>query len=351
MLTNGIKIKDIAKIANVSIATVSLVLNNKPGVSDDTRQKILQITKSLVSSPQNQFLFNDGSPKAIRFLKIIRHGHVLNHDHNVFIASYLDGLEAEARLKGYNLEVTTLDSTDSAAILSALSHPNLQGLIVLGTELTEDDMNAFESITIPMVFIDTEYEHLPFNFVDMNNMEAAYQIIKHLIDNGHTHIGMIKTTVETGNFRLREQGFYSALQYFKIPLNRSYIFEVDSTFDGAYQNMLQLLKKNSSLPTALFSSNDIIAYGCIKAFKEFGLQVPEDISIIGFDDLPLSALMEPPLTTMRISKKQIGKMAMKLLLEKVESQSTVSSKIIIGSELVIRNSVKSLIKKNSPFAP
>jgi DNA-binding LacI/PurR family transcriptional regulator len=342
MFTYNIKIKDIAEAANVSAATVSLVLNNKPGVSEATRQKILQITQSLINSTQNQFIPNDGSIKAIRFLKVIQHGHVLNRDHNVFIASYLDGLEAEARTKGYNLEVTTLETTESAAIKTVLSHPNLQGLIVLGTELTENDMSAFEPFDIPMVFIDTEYEHLPFNFVDMNNLEAAYQIIKYFVDNGHTKIGLIKTTVETGNFRLREQGFRNALQYYKVPLNQTYIFQVDSTFDGAYQNMKQLLNKNASLPTALFASNDIIAYGCIKALKEFGFQVPNDISIIGFDDLPLCALMEPQLTTMKISKKQIGRMAMKLLFEKIETSSSVSSKIIIGSELVIRNSVKCL---------
>jgi DNA-binding LacI/PurR family transcriptional regulator len=342
MFTNGIKIKDIAKAANVSVATVSLVLNNKPGVGEATRQKILQITQSLINSTQGQFSLNEGAAKTIRFLKIIKHGHVLNRDHNVFIASYLDGLEAEARTKDYNLEVTTLETTGGTSISSALSHPNSQGLIVLGTELTEQDMSCFEPINIPMVFIDTEYEHLPFNFVDMNNLEATHQIIKYFIDHGHTQIGLIKTAVETGNFRLREQGFFNALQYYKISLNHSYIFQVDSTFDGAYQNMLQLLKKKSSLPTAFFASNDIIAYGCIKALKEFGLRVPEDISIIGFDDLPLSALMDPPLTTMKISKKRIGKIAMKLLLEKIESNASVSSKIIIGSELVIRNSVKSL---------
>jgi DNA-binding LacI/PurR family transcriptional regulator len=326
----------------VSTATVSLVLNNKPGVSEATRQKILQITQSLINSTPNQFSPNDSSAKTIRFLKVINHGHVLNRDHNVFIASYLDGLEAEARTKGYTLEVTTLETIESATINAALSHPNFQGLIILGTELTEKDLNAFEAFSIPMVFIDTEYEHLPFNFVDMNNLEAVHQIIKYFIDHGHTKIGLIKTGVETGNFRLREHGFYNALQYYKIPLNHSYIFQIDSTFDGAYQNMLQLLKKSPSLPTALFSLNDIMAYGCIKAFKEFDLRVPEDISIIGFDDLPLSALMDPQLTTIKISKKQIGKMAMKLLFEKIESNAAVSSKIIIGSELVVRNSVKSL---------
>jgi LacI family transcriptional regulator len=342
MLTNSIKIKDVAKAAKVSAATVSLVLNNKPGVSEATRHKVLEITQSLINSTQSQFPLNDGSPKMIRFLKIIKNGHVLNRDHNVFIASYLDGLEAEARTKGYNLEVTTLETTDASAINGALSHPNFQGLIVLGTELTEQDLIVLEPLNIPMVFIDTEYEHLPFNFVDMNNIEAAYQIIKHFIDHGHSQIGLIKTTVETGNFRLREHGFLDALQYYKIPLNHNYIFQVDSTFEGAYRNMTQILKKGSPLPTALFSSNDIIAYGCIKALKESGIRVPEDISIIGFDDLPLSALMDPPLTTMKISKKQIGRMAMKLLLEKIESNSSVSSKTIIGSELVVRNSVKCL---------
>jgi DNA-binding LacI/PurR family transcriptional regulator len=342
MLTNNIKIKDVAKVAHVSTATVSLVLNNKPGVSETTRQKILQITQSLINSTPNQLIPNGDVAKTIRFLKVIKHGHVLNHDHNVFIASYLDGLEAEARSKGYNLEVTTLETSKSAAINAALYPANFQGLIVLGTELTEQDMGVFEPLNTPMVFIDTEYEHLPFNFVDMNNLEAANQIVKYLIENGHSQIGLIKTPVETGNFRLREQGFYNALQYYQIPLNRSYIFEVDSTFDGAYQNMLQLLKKKPSLPTAFMASNDIIAYGCIKALKEFGFQVPEDISIIGLDDLPLSALMEPPLTTMKISKKHIGRTAMKLLLEKVENNAAVSTKIIIGSELVVRNSVKCL---------
>jgi LacI family transcriptional regulator len=342
MFKNNIKIKDVAKAANVSVATVSLVLNNKPGVSEITRQKILEITQSLITSTQTQSILNDGFAKAIRFLKIIKHGHVLNRDHNVFIASYLDGLEAEARTKGYNLEVTTLETTDAAAINNALSHPNFRGLIVLGTELTEQDLGNFESFAIPMVFIDTDYEQLPFNFVDMNNLEAAYQIIKYFIDNGHSKIGLIKAAVETGNFHLREQGFLSALHYYKVPLSHSHIFQVDSTFDGAYQNMSQLLKKGTSLPTAFFASNDIIAYGCIKALKEYGLQVPEDISIIGFDDLPLSALMDPPLTTMKISKKQIGRMAMKLLLEKLESNSTSFTKTIIGSELVVRNSVKNI---------
>jgi LacI family transcriptional regulator len=335
----SMKIKEIAKLANVSVATVSLVLNNKPGISESTRQKILKISKSLSdSSPHPGFAqISNGS---IKFLKIVKHGHVLNRDHNVFIASYIDGLEEEARTHGYNLEVTNFVSEATAEIVKSFGNVSIGGLIVLGTELNEDDIILFKQLEIPVVFIDTIFEHLSFDFVDMDNVEAAYQIVKQFLEFGHREIGFVKS--DLNNFTLRERGFRSALSYFNLPLQEKYIFRVDSTFNGAYSDMLQLLNRGIKLPTALFCCNDIVAYGCIKALREKGIQVPNDISIIGFDDIPMSAFMDPPLTTMKVSKRLIGKTAMKLMIEKLANHTGILSKITIGGELVIRDSVKKL---------
>ncbi|HHY46481.1 MAG TPA: LacI family transcriptional regulator [Firmicutes bacterium] len=337
----GVKMKDIARLANVSVSTVSLALNGKPGVSEATRQKILQIARFLADS-YTADKFGHVRKGSIRFLKIVRHGHVLNRDHDVFISSYIDGLEEEARTNGYSLEVNTFVSAEMEDIIKLFRNPSVDGLIVLGTEFSEADVSAFEKVTIPVVFIDTNFDYMGFNFVDMNNMEATFQIIRHFVELGHRKIGLIRSPVECRNFKLREIGFREALRHLGIPLKEKYIFSVDSTFSGAYSDMVQLLKKATELPTALFSSNDIIAYGCIKAIKEANLKVPDDISIVGFDDLPMSALMDPPLTTMKVSKTQIGKTAMRLMIDKLKGELEVPVKVLISGELVYRQSVRKL---------
>jgi DNA-binding LacI/PurR family transcriptional regulator len=145
------------------------------------------------------------------------------------------------------------------------------------------------------------------------------------------------------NFRQREIGIKQAVKCFGLTYNEKFVYSVDSTYDGAYNDMGALLKKGAKLPTALFSSNDIIAYGCIKAIKEAGYRVPEDVSIIGFDDLPLSAVMDPPLTTMEVSKKRIGELAMRLMDNKLEmDQGMPPVKITICGRLICRKSVKNL---------
>jgi LacI family transcriptional regulator len=335
-------IKEIAQVAKVSIATVSLVLNHKPGVSDTTRQKVLEITKSI-----NPELFQKKMKTirtgSVRFLKIVKHGHVLNRDHNTFISSYIDGLQLEARNNGFNLEVNTYNASDIRDILKQTEDSTLDGVVILGTELDEDDLKVFKVIEKPVVVIDTSFDFLHFDFVDMNNAEAVFHIVNYFLQNGHREIGHITSPVSIRNFELRYLAFHDALRYYNLPYQKRYIYSVDSTFDGAYNDMLDILNKKNKVPPALFVTNDIISYGCIKALKEKGFKVPEDISIIGFDNLPLCAVMEPPLTTMNVSKRQIGKMAMRMIINRINNDfSAPAFKISISGELIHRNSVKNL---------
>jgi LacI family transcriptional regulator len=343
-----VKYKEIAEIANVSVATVSLVLNNKPGISDATRHKILEIAKSLSESSQHRYPLSRLKKGAIRFVRIVKHGHTLNRDHDVFISAYIEGMESEARKNGYNLEVSTFKTNDLTTIFELFNDLSIDGYIVLGTELNSDDIAILANADAPIVFIDTYFDFQKADFVDMNNIEEVFQIVKYLHDKHHRRIGMVRSNIEVKNFELRDIGFKKALQHFKIPNDEKSIFTVDSTFDGAYHDMVDHLKKNRWLPTALFVVNDITAYGCIKALKNRGFSVPDDVSIVGFDDLPMSALMDPPLTTMKVSNKRIGRYAMRLMIERIEKDGALpSTKVTIGGELIERKSVKDLELDNS----
>jgi LacI family transcriptional regulator len=333
-------IKDIAAAARVSVATVSLALNNKPGISSNTRRKVLEIAKSLYPEIVQKKLHSIRTG-SVRFLKIIKHGHVLNRDHDVFISSYIDGLELEARNNGFNLEVNTYRASDMDEIVDQIIKSSLDGIIVLGTELNEHDLKQFEVVKKPIGILDTSYNFIKFDFVDMNNEESIFQIVDHFIQNGHLEIGHITSPVEVRNFELRREAFRRALQYFNIPFQKQFIFSVDSTFEGAYQDMSRILKRGPKIPAALCTANDIIAYGCIKAIKEHGYGVPEDFSVIGFDNLPLCAVMDPPLTTMNVSKKQIGKMAMRMIISRINHDlGAPAVKISISGDLIQRRSVK-----------
>jgi len=338
-----VKYKDIAKIANVSVATVSLALNNKPGVSDATKQKIIKIAKSLSDKTQQHSPVNQFKKGAIRFVRIIKHGHTLNRDHDVFISSYIDGMENEARKIGYYIEVSTFKTNDVATIFELFNDLSIDGFVVLGTELNSGDISTLVNAEAPIVFIDTYCDFQQADFVDMNNIEEVFRIVEHFYNKGHRKIGMIRSDIEVENFKLRDIGFKKAAEHFNIPYDEKFIFTVDSTFDGAYHDMVNHLKGNTRLPTALFVVNDITAYGCIKALKDKGIRVPDDVSIIGFDDLPMSALMEPPLTTMKVSNERIGKYAIRLIIERIEQNGALpSTKVTIGGELIERESVKYL---------
>lgn len=336
------RIKDIAKRAEVSEATVSLVLNQKPGVSSPTRERVLKIARDMDYGASQRQLYSSRSG-TISFLKIATHGHTVNRDHTVFIADYIDGLTRGANLYGFSLEINSFSGSSAEEIADSVRQNGLKGVVVLGTELSESEIAVFGRIEIPLVFLDTFYDFLPYDFVDMNNIDSVYTIITHLLEQGHSDIGFVRSSVNTHNFYLRDTGFWEAIEALSVPIKDKNIFTVDSTFQGAYEDMLKQLQSRPKLPTALFCTNDIISYGVIRALKEKEYQVPGDVSVVGFDDLPFSAVMEPPLTTIQVSKKKMGEAAIQLLSNRIDNEGAGPPvKIQVGGNLVVRGSVRRL---------
>ncbi len=373
----AIRIVDIAKLAGVSASTVSLVLNGKSGVGDETRSAILKMAGELgYVSPKPRLPEPapraPDSDKSICFLHIARHGHTVNRDHDVFIADYIEGLTSGARARDLALEIISFKSTPIERIIDEASRHGAAGIVVLGTELSVEDVTAFSAVRRPVVFIDTWHAFLDFDFVDMNNGDSVFTIVSYLFGLGHRRIGMVRSSVETRNFKLREEGFAVSLERLGLARDESLDFVVDPTFHGASEDMAAALRARvgnghatgdraaggtgdsrtdgvgsrdaGALPTALFCGNDIIACGCLKALGEAGLRVPGDISVVGFDDLPLSAVVDPPLTTIQVSKARIGQMAVELLAARMGSDAdSPPVKALVGGKLIVRESAGGIL--------
>ena len=334
----NLTIRDIAVVAGVSPATVSLVLNGKGEISGVTRARVLEAVAGLNYVPRSTKSGVEAGD-TLRFLKIAKHGHTVNRDHSVFISDYIDGMSAEATRRNYTLEVVSFEGQPVSAIAESLAGASISGVIALGTELSEQDIRLIQGLGLPTVFIDTFYDVIEANFVDMNNEDAVYKVLSRLQKLGFERIGFVASHVDTTNFRLRQDAFFKNMTRLGLKVREADVISVESTYEGAYADTRSLLQTGADLAECYFCTNDVIAYGFIKALKEGGFRIPDDVSIIGFDNLPLSATMDPSLTTIDVSKRKIGYLAVTVLDDLINaSEPQPPVKILVGAELIARSS-------------
>lgn len=332
--------KEIARLAGVSVSTVSIVLNNKAGVGEETRKRVLDILASYGIFPKSSGYMP--SRGVIRFCKIVKHGHIINDRHNVFISEYIDGVIDEAKSVDLSVEVATYQNVPISEVVQDLAKsPNIAGCILLSTELSEEDLSQFASLPIQHVFLDAIYPYAKGSFVTMDNAGMVYEAIRYLHECGHKRIGMF-TSSGCSNFHAREEAFLDSLKKLALPRDDRYIIPVQSTHQGSYEDTKAFLIRNTSeiLPTAFFACNDIVAIGAIRALQECGYDVPSRISVIGFDDLPISCLLSPALTTLSVPKLELGSLAVRVLLDDKTSIGVIASrKSVLGGTLIHRSSV------------
>lgn len=332
-------IREIADLAGVSPAAVSFVLNDKPGVGQETRDKVLAIIAKLGYEQRKPRQPSSTRKQAIRMLYIAAQGNVTNHAHRIFISEYIDGLEKEAKAAGYRIEIQIMEGFDRAKVLQALTTDMIDGAVVIGSALDDEDLKVFTEVSTPVVIVYTYRPWLDLDFVDMNNESSVRAAVEYLHDAGHRRIGLVKSLIETRNFRSRERAFMETMERLGLPLAAADCFAIDPTFDKGRQDMARLLAKAGDLPSALFCVNDYIAYGCIQALKDIGKSVPADVSVVGFDNLPTDDFMEPRLTSVKVSNSSIGRRAMRLLLDRIADPERPSEKVSISGELIERASV------------
>ncbi len=333
-------IKEIAKRANVSKTTVSLALNGHKGVGHQTRMKIIEIAREMNYRVPGERAVAHPSRGFILFARLSKHGIFLSEDQNIFIIHYIDGINRVVKDSGYTLEIFDHHLESIEAFTEEVANRQPKGVVILGTELSAAEVEGLSRLNVPYVVIDTYFEHIPCDFVDMANIGAVYNVVEHLVATGHKDICMVTSSVKTGNILMRERGFALALQQFGMRGDESAFLEVRPGFNGAYEDMKRRLEGEGTLPQAVFCYNDVAAFGTIKALKESGIHVPEHISIVGFDDLPMSSMLEPHLSSVKVSNMQIGSAAAEILIERLEVRRThAPSSLLVSGTLMMRDSV------------
>lgn len=340
-----IRLEEIAKKAEVSVAAVSMALNDKKGVGEETKQRILAVAEEMGYMDQrSEAASNDKiDHKYLKFVALKKHGFVLSD--TAFFAQLMEGIEKESKKKGYELLVSNINykNENRNSIIDSIKADNVEGILVLGTELDNDDISILKELDKPFVIIDSYFEHEEVDCILMDNIKATHQAVQYLVESGHKVIGYLHSSVWIHNFAEREQGLKQVMEKINIPMEKTNTILLRPTLDGAYQDMREYLKqvKMEQLPTSFFADNDIIAFGAVRALQEKGVRIPEDISIVGMDDMPFCEFGNPRLTTVRVFKQAIGRASVRRIVEKIEQidSEDCSQKIALGTELIVRESV------------
>ncbi|MEF9917028.1 MAG: LacI family DNA-binding transcriptional regulator [Lachnospiraceae bacterium] len=334
-----LKAKDIAEIIGVSTATVSLVLNNKPGVGIQRRQEIIQKIKELDCDYMlKDQRVNQGS---IGFVVYKREGSII--DESPFFTYILEGINNSISKHGYHLNFIYINkSMPQVEQEYQLKSGNYKGLIIFAVEMYYDDLKFFKDSGIPFAILDNSFQENDVDAVAINNLQGTCKAVSYLCEMGHEQIGYIRSKVKINSFEERYSSFKHKLRSLGKNFCREYVIDVGYSETEIKKDIKEYLRNHTKLPTAFFAENDFIGCNAIRAFQEYGYCVPEDISVVGFDNRPISTLIEPQLTTIDVPKDIFGPAVVELLISKIERKRDNSLKVEIGTSLVIRESVKKL---------
>jgi DNA-binding LacI/PurR family transcriptional regulator len=336
--------KDIAQVAQVSEGTVSNVINNRKGVSAETAERIFKIAEEMGYLRKRS---DSAKSKNIKYIVFKKHGDVVSL--TSFYSDMIEEIEKECRAQDYELLISHIitSKNDIADSINSMDFDHLAGIIIQATEMDESDMQYFRTLKIPAVVIDNYFQNELYDYVLINFKRGAYLAIKYLIGKGHTDIGILSRKVDITSGKLRKEGFDEALRECGIEENTGFQYELDSSLDGSYRDMAEILKdKSNKMPTAFLAYNDTMSFGVIKAMTENGIALPEQISIIGFDDVSFCDISHPRLTTVKSYNREIGNLAVRRLLSRIENKNMPRVKIDVDIDLIERESVFDRNKAN-----
>ncbi len=330
-----VSIRDISKITGYSTATVSNALNNKRGVNRETAAEILRVAKETG-------YINENVVSKIKLVMFRKNGSII--DNTPFFPALIEGFEQECRKCGYEMVMCNVDQReeDYQERVELLLNEVGSAIVVLATEMMDGDLDVYLHAACPLLIMDCWSEHMCFNTVLINNEDSVRMAIGYLVKKGHKRIGYISSSFRIKNFRQRFYGYQTALRKFDLEYDERDVFTVTPNTNGAYRDMLRHLEVQDDLPTAFFADNDLMALGAMKAFQEKGYRIPEDISIIGFDDLPFSQISTPSLTTLRVPNTEMGKLAVSRIVDMIDKRDSAIVKIQVGTEFIVRETVKEL---------
>ncbi len=326
-------IHDVARLAGVSPSTVSRVLNDKPGISEETRQRVIQAARELGYLP-------DMAARTLASGRTYNLGFLVHPRHTLgphsFYGEVLAGADEEARKHGYHIIFSADGNTKNPTVIQ---QNRVDGLILAGCDISREVITALKLQNVPLVLVDN---HVPkVDSIVTDNVGGAYEAVTHLIELGHRRIGFVCEWFQDLSFAERFEGYKRALAEHGIPFDERLIAEgLPRQPKTGYVAAQRLLAKVTPdiMPSAIFAANDLTAVETMRALREHGFRIPEDVAIVGFDDGELAEHVVPSLTSVHVFRKEMGALAVRRLLTLLENPQEPPLHTRVFTELVIRES-------------
>lgn len=330
-------ITDVARKANVAISTVSLVINDKGKVSKETREKIQNAMRELNYRPSRV-----AQGLAGRLTGNI--GFILSEDHftrsEPFYTYIFLGSEFEARLHNVYVLLTVIGAEfrGQKDAPRFLLDNDVDGVIVAG-RVPQALTTYLKQSGLPIIYIDYLPNYAPAQAILIDNLAGAEQAVSHLIETGRRHIAFIAGDIEHPSISARFEGYRRTLELHRIPFNPQLtrVDKPDTNFHYGYEAATELIQQQVKFD-AIFAANDALALGALRCLAEQKINVPHDVALVGFDDVAAAAQANPPLTTIRVNKEEMGILGLKTIVEIIQTRKEPNTKIIVPTTLVIRKS-------------
>lgn len=334
----AITAKELAQMLGISATAVSMALNNKPGVSTGTRQEVIKAAEKY-GYDFTKLSFQKKKTGDIYCIIYKSHDAILKY--TPIFSELTDGIEQVCRKEGYRLKLIQIHENidDIQKWIEDIRIASCVGIILLGTEISRHAARAFTELSIPVVMLDSHFDSLNCSSILINNVQGAYLATGYLIDRCGKQPGYLCSSYRIENFEERKSGFVKAVREHGMSSSKSIVHELSPSIEGAFSDMLEYMEQGDPLAECYFADNDLIAIGVMKALKRKGYKIPEDIAIIGFDNIHESHIVEPSLTTIDIPREFMGQTAARQLIFQILNPVSHPVKIEVSTRLVKRFTV------------
>ncbi len=332
----------IAEMLKISPATVSLALNNRPGVSEETRRKVLELRNSLIQNDLDS-IERSRNIGTIGLLVYKSKNGIISE--TPFFVQLIDAFSDFCESLGFSLSLLYSSAETDTEIIEKIKPLKLDGLVIIATEMTSENVRFFQNnMTIPFVMADAYFPDCDVDTVVMNNAAGVIKAVRYAYDMGHRQIGFLSTEKTCNNFSDRLRAYLNEIERLGLIRDDGIIFKMPLSIDEAKERMLGYIKENAKLPSILIADNDRAAMGVLGALKEAGYKVPDDISLIGYDDMPMVQYVEPALTSIGLHQQTIARLAIDRLVKKINDpkENTYTIQQLVEVTLIERESVKKI---------
>ncbi|MBL0389357.1 LacI family DNA-binding transcriptional regulator [Tumebacillus sp. ITR2] len=330
-------IKDVAARAGVSPSTVSRVISNHPRISEKTKREVRLAMEELGYHPN--MMARSLAKKSSEAIGVLIPSTTEEFFMNPFFPEVLRGITDVAKREGYDLLLSTSDSgkEDVRSLTRMIHGKRVDGVLLLSSRMHDPLMQVLQENPFPVSMIGRPEIPLPIAWVNNDNVDACYRATRHLIELGHQRIGFLGGDEKFVVTSDRLQGYNQALDEAGIPADRRLMFASSFMEQGGYHGMTRLLALPDR-PTAVVASDDLFAFGAMRAAGELGYRIPEDIAVVGFNNVRLTEMSNPSLTSVDVHIYELGVTAANLLIEQMRSGEMSERHVIVPTQLVVRHS-------------